>query len=156
MRYQECIEKTKAYIQEHISEPIMITDLAEQSGYSMYHFCHVFVNVMGISIGAYIKKVRLEMAADNILDGESVTEVAGKYDFVTPSGFAKAFRKQYGMSPTEYKARGGIMKPEMKKLDAFKAVCYCLAKPEGEFVFFVVFSGKIRYTKEKYEKGFWR
>jgi AraC family transcriptional regulator len=135
MGYVECIEKAKTYIQEHISEKITIRELAEQAGYSLYHFCHVFVNMTGLSPGAYIRKVRLELAAENILNGESVTEVSGKYDFETPSGFAKAFRKYHGMSPTEYKMRGGRMKPEIKKLDAFTAVCYCLAKPEGEFKF---------------------
>lgn len=135
MGYSECIEKTKSYIREHILETITAKELAKQSGYSMYHFCHVFVNVTGLSVGAYIRKMRLDLAAEDILSGESVMEISGRYDFETPSGFAKAFRKQHGMSPTEYRARGGIMKPEMKKMDAFAAVCYCLAKPEGEFDF---------------------
>ena len=135
MRYMECVENTKAYIRDHISETLTGKELADRCGYSLYHFCHVFANVTGLSVGAYIRQVRLEMAAENILSGGSVTEISGRYDFETPSGFAKAFRKQYGMSPTEYKTRGGIMKPEIKKMDAFTAVCYCLAKPEGEFEF---------------------
>lgn len=135
MRYMECIEQIKSYIREHITEPVTVKELAEQSGYSLYHFCHVFVNVAGLSVGAYIRKVRLDMASEDILNGDSVMEVSSRYDFETQSGFAKAFRKQYGMSPTEYKMRGGIMRPEIKKMDAFTAVCYCLAKPEGEFDF---------------------
>ena len=135
MTYLESIEKSKNYILEHLTEPITAEELASESGYSLYHFCHVFSNVTGYSVGTYIRNLRLAMAAEDLLYGQSVMDVSCKYAFDTQSGFAKAFRRQYGMSPTEYKKWRIMMKPEIKKMDAFTAACYCLAKPEGEFDF---------------------
>lgn len=135
MSYLESIEKSKRYIMEHITETITAETLAMEAGYSLYHFCHVFSNVTSLSVGAYIRQLRLTMAADDLLQGQSVMDISCKYDFDTPSGFARAFRRHYGMSPTEFKKWRNTMKPEIKKMDAFSAACYCLAKPEGEFDF---------------------
>lgn len=79
MRYVECIEEIKVYIQDHISEKITVRTLAERSGYSMYHFCHFFVNVTGLSVGAYIQKFRLEMAAKDVAELHANIRKTWKY-----------------------------------------------------------------------------
>ncbi|MGI6679851.1 MAG: AraC family transcriptional regulator [Dehalobacterium sp.] len=124
------------YIDEHISCNITAKELSAVSGYSFHHFCHLFASITGQSVAAYLRHRRLELASDDILQGDSITEVALTRGYETPSGFAKAFRKRYGMSPTEYKSmKGGfvIMVPEFKKMDSFTAVGYKLPPPEGDF-----------------------
>ena len=76
MTYLESIEKSKNYILEHLTEPITAEELASESGYSLYHFCHVFSNVTGYSVGAYIRNLRLTMAAEDLLYGQSVMDVS--------------------------------------------------------------------------------
>jgi len=123
------------YIDQNISENITAEELSQVSGYSFYHFCHLFTNLSGESISAYLRHRRLQLASDRLLEGRSVTDTAFSCGFDTPSGFAKAFRKLYQISPTEYKTMRRDRKavPAIRKLDAFSVVGYCLPPPAGEF-----------------------
>jgi AraC family transcriptional regulator len=135
MSHRERILNCQAYIDSHINEDISIQELAKRYGYSLYYFCRIFKSFSDTSVAAYIRQRRLELAAADILNGRPVAEVSAVRGFDTPSGFAKAFRKQFSVSPTEYKARSRgnmLMIPEIKKLAAFSAVGYCLAPPDGD------------------------
>ena len=132
--YANDMERCLAHIDTHLSENITASELAAMLGYSFYHFCHVFKNIVGMSVGAYLRKKRLELAAGNLLDGESVTDAAMNCGYETPSGFTRAFVRRYGISPTEYKRKGGIneMEFEIKTFGAYTAVGYSLAPAEGD------------------------
>ena len=137
MGYNSDMAKCFAYIEEHIDELITAVDLAALLGYSYFHFCHVFRNVAGISVGMYLRARRLAMAAADLIDGESVTNAALRRGFDTPSGFTRAFVRTYGVSPLEYKMKGGIMNMEnmgfeVKTFGPCVAVGYSLAPPTGD------------------------
>ena len=136
MQSYEPMDRVFDLIDERISQELTASELADAAGYSFYHFCHLFKSCSGLPVGMYLRKRRLELAATELRDGSTVTDAAMKYGFETHSGFTKAFRKQYGISPSEYRSmKGGFinMTPEIKKIDAFSAVGYCLAPPEGGF-----------------------
>lgn len=100
--YNTMVQVVK-YIDQHIAEPITVTTLADISGYSYFHLCHSFQEFMGKPIASYLRLRKLEAAADMIVSGATSTKVAEVFGFETSAGFAKAFRKQFGMSPKEYK-----------------------------------------------------
>lgn len=136
MQGPDAVNSVLEYIDKHISDEIQATELAEMVGYSFYHFCHLFKSCANIPVGMYIRKRRMELAAGELLRGDSVTEVAARYGFDTHSGFTRAFKKRYGVSPTGYKAlKGGFleMTHEIRKMEGFSAVGYRLAPPEGDF-----------------------
>lgn len=133
MNYIEVMEKCEKYIDEHLEFPPGATELAEFSGYSLYHFCHLFRAHFGVSVGEYIKRKKLKKAAENIASGMSITESAIRAGYETPSGFAKAFRKEYGTNATEYRrniANNDCMKPFFIEKEGFSAVGYCIIPPE--------------------------
>lgn len=135
MGYREDMERCREYINEHISDEITALGLSQMFGYSFYHFCHVFKSCNEMSVGEYLRDRRLSKAAVDIVNGSSITEAALDAGFDTPSGFNRAFRRKFAMSPTEYKKKKGgliIMTPEIKKMAAFTAVGYSLAPPQGE------------------------
>lgn len=53
----------------------------------------------------YVRSRRLSLAAVELFKGRQITEIALEYGFETPGGFAKAFRKAFGYSPSQYAAR---------------------------------------------------
>ncbi len=134
MSYKQDIEKCIAYMEANLDRRVPVIELADYLGYSLYHFCRVFKSICGVSAGAFLRELQLDRAAKLILDGESVTDAAMVSGFDTPSGFTRAFIRRFGCSPSEYlrKGRFMMMKAEIKKMDAFTAVGYCLAPPEGE------------------------
>ena len=138
MNYRKEIEKCIEFIENNIKEDIAIEEVANQSGYSVFHFCRVFSLCNGVSVMEYIRGRRLSLAASELFNGRKIIDIALDYGFETQSGFTKAFRKAYGYSPTQYMMRmakyadtkttfeigGFIMNPVIVKKPAFKVAGY--------------------------------
>jgi len=108
----EIIEAVLVYIDKNITENINIDLIAEKSGYSAYHFSRVFSETIGISLKAYVTWRKLRYALSDISQGEKILDVAVKYGFETHGGFAKAFKKCFGFSPSLYSLHVNISPPE--------------------------------------------
>ena len=91
------------YIHDHIREPLFVTDVAEKFGYSKWYFCSRFRQFTGRTFVEYVRHYRIQLAALDILSGGKILEVAFAYGYDTPCGFNKAFLKEYGCTPTEYR-----------------------------------------------------
>ena len=92
------------YIEAHLNEPITLVQLARAAGYSPYHAAHLFSSALGISPLRYIRRLRLSQAAQAIRDqDEAILQIAFDFQFDSHEGFTKAFAKQFGMSPREYR-----------------------------------------------------
>ncbi len=129
MQHDEIMKKCEQYIDEHLEYPPTAMELAEYSGYSLYHFCHIFRAYFGIPVGEFISRKKLQRGAKSLAEGKSVTESALSAGYDTPSGFTKAFRKAYGVNATEY--RKNLMKEKIPTVDfvekdAFTAFGYCV------------------------------
>ncbi len=138
MNYREEIEKSIEFIENNIKEDITVVEIASHAGYSLYHFCRVFSLCKGVSVMEYVRDRRLSLAATELFNGRKIIDIALDYGFETPSGFAKAFRKACGYSPTQYmmcmaqyadtkttfEIGGYIMNPVIVKKPAFKVAGY--------------------------------
>jgi len=138
LNYREEIEKSIEFIENHIKEDITVVEIASHAGYSLYHFCRVFSLCKGVSVMEYVRDRRLSLAATELFNGRKIIDIALDYGFETPSGFAKAFRKACGYSPTQYmmcmaqyadtkttfEIGGYIMNPVIVKKPAFKVAGY--------------------------------
>jgi len=102
LNYKEEIQKSIEFIENHIKEDITVVEIASHAGYSLYHFCRVFSLCKGVSVMEYVRDRRLSLAATELFNGRKIIDIALDYGFETPSGFAKAFRKACGYSPTQY------------------------------------------------------
>jgi AraC family transcriptional regulator len=105
--HADCIEDVMRYIREHIHEPLNREMLAEIAGFSVPHFHRVFTAHVGESAISYVRRLRLERAARKLRMGAvDITEVALAAGYDTHAAFSKAFKQQFGLSPSEFRQLG--------------------------------------------------
>ncbi len=91
------------YINNHLNEDLSLDSLAAYFFVSKYHISHIFKDNMGISLHQYILKKRLHACKNAILSGLPLNSLFQQYGFSDYSSFYRAFRKEYGLSPTEFR-----------------------------------------------------
>ena len=102
--YSERIRNVTQYIREHINEPLNREVLADVAGFSVPHFHRVFTANTGESAVSYIRRMRLERAGRKLRMGAvDITEVALAAGYDTHAAFGKAFKQQFGLSPSEFR-----------------------------------------------------
>jgi len=88
------------YMEEHLEEKLTNRRLAELAGYSEYHFLQLFKAHTGETVMEYICRRRLFRAMDEILAGSRIIDVALRYGFESHSAFSRAFKREFGFSPS--------------------------------------------------------
>ena len=91
------------YIEEHLEEDLSLQKLAEEFFVSKYHIAHIFKDNLGLSIHQYITKKRLALCREAILGQMSITEAYQTFGFGDYSSFYRAFKKEYGISPKDFR-----------------------------------------------------
>lgn len=144
---EKIIQRSLDTIEEHLAEALTPEQLSREAGFSLYHYCRVFKAAVGMSVMRHITRRRLLHAAYQMGQGQEMTEAALAFGFDSYAGFYKAFRREFGASPTEHlknhqaarpvrpnlKERGNIM--ERKAIESIlhqwnlagasiEAVCY--------------------------------
>jgi len=92
--------KCLKYIEENLECTLAVRVLAEYMGYSEYHFSREFSHQLGISVMDYVVRRKLIKAAEMLIDGQKVLDVAIQFGWQSHGGFTKAFKREYGFSPS--------------------------------------------------------
>jgi len=102
--YQERINKVLVFINNHLGEELELKQLAELSNFSPFHFHRIMRAHLGEALGAYIVRIRLEIAARLLeFSKENISDIAFKIAYVSPSSFSTAFKNRFGVSPLEFR-----------------------------------------------------
>ena len=142
--YQKQINIIVEYINNHLDQAVDLTKLAEISHFSPYHFHRITRAFMGEPIGTYIVRVRLETAARLIRYTDmSVAEIAYRVGYDVPASLSKAFKQQYGISPSEYRTNKDftIMKAEKKDMQ-LKIKAPKIVEIEAKQAIYIKLTGK--------------
>lgn len=93
-------------IHRNISANLSGKYLAEIAAYSEQHFHRIFKKLLGETVNVYIRRTRLEHAANQLMfDHESnILEIAEKCGFSSLSSFNKVFKTQFGSTPGAWRS----------------------------------------------------
>lgn len=102
------------YVEDNITEPLDIAEIARQMNVSPCYYQKIFSIICGFTVGEYIRGRRLALAGSELARSEArVIDIALKYGYDTPEGFARAFTKFHGVSPSAAR-RGAPVKSYAK------------------------------------------
>lgn len=91
-------------IEENLGSMWTLTDLAQQSGLSPYHFLRTFEQVTGLTPHQYVRRLRLAEAAVRLSSAnEKALDIAIDCGFNDASNFSRAFRSEIGTTPRDFR-----------------------------------------------------
>jgi beta-xylosidase/AraC-like DNA-binding protein len=98
------IQKMMGYIHGNFRENINLNEIADEMFLSVSATSRLFKRETGENFASYVKKLRLEFVKSQLsLSDESITKIALKSGFTTPSAMNKIFRVEVGVTPGEYR-----------------------------------------------------
>lgn len=98
------IRKIMNYIDEHYTEKLLLSDIAEKEELDLFYLSHFFKESFGVSFQTYMNKIRSERARQLLLLSDySLLDVSLACGFSDPKYFNKGFLAQYGCTPKEYR-----------------------------------------------------
>ena len=102
IQYDKTIEGVLNYINSILENDLSIDTIASEFFISKYYLMRKFKNQIGSSIHNYVVQKRLILARSLISDGLSMSSVCSRCGFNDYSSFVRAFKKVYGVSPSNY------------------------------------------------------
>ena len=102
------INRVIDYIRDNLAGDLRLDVLARVARFSPFHFHRVFKSVVGETLNDYIRRVRAQRAAGQLIHNPtlSITEIAVGCGYSSPSAFAREFRRHFGVSASQFR-RGG-------------------------------------------------
>ena len=96
------IQRSLDYIEDNLQTEITAAELAEQAGFSLFHYYRLFQQATGLPVMQYILRRRLLHGVYAISNGSTKTDAALRYGFDTYAGFYKAFCREFGATPSAF------------------------------------------------------
>lgn len=99
----QCME----YVYANLNRNFLISEMAEKLGFSVPYLSRLFHKETELTISAYIMKKRIEEAAKMLLYTEyEAADIANFLAFSSHSHFIQAFKREYGVTPRQYREAG--------------------------------------------------
>ena len=100
----ERMQKAIRYIQQNVNQHLTVGDVADYVGFSKSYFSAYFKKTLGFSVSAFVLRCKLEEGKELLqYTDKSISTISEFLCFSSQSHFHTAFKKQFGMTPSEYR-----------------------------------------------------
>jgi AraC family transcriptional regulator len=125
-RPQRWLARAEEFLRENVTGHVTIAEVAAAAGVHPVHLAREFRRFLGCTIGAYIRRLRVERACRQMSGSdESLATIAAGSGFSDQSHLSRTFKRLMGMTPAQYRAN---LKPVPKGLD-----CSMQVRRSGSF-----------------------
>ncbi|MGR5134087.1 AraC family transcriptional regulator [Vibrio alfacsensis] len=102
--YKKRLVPVIRYLEQNFNKPLNLPEVAALANLSPYHFHRTFKAVQGETLADFIRRLRLEAAADELFKSKQpVLNIALEFGFSSSQSLAKAFNQHYGLTPSEFR-----------------------------------------------------
>lgn len=100
----DAIEASKAYIEANYTKNITLEDVSREVNISSYYLSRIFKEETGENFIDYLTNLRIEKAKELLSTTQySMKEICSMSGYSDPNYFSKTFKKNVGVTPTEYR-----------------------------------------------------
>jgi transcriptional regulator GlxA family with amidase domain len=104
--WDERLDKTRAYMKEHIGDAVTLKDIAGSAGLSVRTLIRKFRSETGMTPAAWFRMLRIEHARTLLeTSGYTIEDVAARAGYNDVSAFYRVFNASFGVAPGEYRNR---------------------------------------------------
>lgn len=105
-RAEARVKAAQAYMAAHLDDDMALADVARHAAVSVSTLQRLFRQVAGMPVCEYLRGLRIDRARAFLESGEgTVTEAAFRAGYTSPANFATAFKRHYGISPSQCRRR---------------------------------------------------
>lgn len=109
----DILNRTVAEIEERLSEPLDLGELAANSGTTEYHLRRMFSSLAGLPIAEYARRRRMTVAAADVVGStDSLLTIAVRYGYGSTEAFGRAFRAVHNARPRDVRRTGGPLRSQ--------------------------------------------
>ncbi|MFA8342642.1 MAG: GyrI-like domain-containing protein [Rhodothermaceae bacterium] len=107
LEYKARLNKVFEYINSNLDKKINLEKLAEVSCFSPFHFHRVFLAFVNETPNNFINRIRIERSANMLFHKkyDTITTIALSCGFTSSAAFSRAFKSQFGISPTQWREK---------------------------------------------------
>ena len=157
MENTELIYKAICYAKRNFNDTSMSVEMvADHAGFSMDYFNRIFLAHTGFTVMAYVNYMRVKKAVALLRNTDkTVLEIALEVGYDSHEGFIKAFKKHYGVTPSDYRKenKNRVLSwgeltdsacihrflheyPDFEMVDTNEAIDYLLEKDSKQYGYF--------------------
>lgn len=114
--YARRMHKVLEHIDQHLDQTLELSTLAEVAHFSAFHFHRLFSAWMGETLGDYLRRRRLEVAAFRLIAQPKVPvlHIALSVGFGSTEAFARAFKGRFGCTATAWRQRRATQREDIR------------------------------------------
>lgn len=100
---QNIVMEVNQYMEKNISSPFSLEELSKHVSYSSVYLCRVFKKATGYTLNQYFNKMKINKARQYLsTTNYNLSMISDLVGFSSASHFCKNFKKETGVSPSEY------------------------------------------------------
>ncbi|MBO0456681.1 helix-turn-helix transcriptional regulator [Enterococcus hulanensis] len=159
---QQIVDEIDRCIKNYNDEALTLRRLSRKLGYSEFYMTRKFKEISGMPFRDYLRQRKLAFALKEVRDNEkSFLDIAFDYGFSSHEAFTRAFKKMYGIAPSEYRKQPKpvILRTKITSFDRYflglGEIGMVKSTKEIKTYFVTIPAHKFLHIKNNESNGYW-